>query len=62
MKKIALGTTGIEVSVLGMGAIQITRLGWDESIKLVHEVMDLGINLFDTSRGYLDSELRLGAF
>lgn len=60
MKKVALGTTGIEVSALGMGAIQITRLDWNESIRLVHEVMDLGINLFDTARGYLDSELRLG--
>lgn len=60
MKQIILGKTGIKVSPLGMGTIQITRLDWKESINLIHEVMDMGINLFDTARGYFDSELRLG--
>jgi len=55
-----LGSTGLKVSPLGMGTIQITRLQWRQSIRVVHEVMDLGINWFDTARAYLDSELRLG--
>jgi predicted aldo/keto reductase-like oxidoreductase len=55
-----LGSTGLNVSELGMGAIQITRLDWRDSIRVIHEVMDLGINLIDTARSYLDSELRLG--
>ena len=58
MKK--LGSTGLRVSQLGMGTIQITRLEWWQSLRVVHEVMDLGINWFDTARAYLDSELRLG--
>lgn len=55
-----LGSTGLTVSPLGMGSIQITRLDWQQSIRVVREVMDLGINWFDTARSYLDSELRLG--
>ena len=55
-----LGSTGLKVSPLGMGTIQITRLKRRQSIRVVHEVMDLGINWFDTARAYLDSELRLG--
>jgi hypothetical protein len=54
------GSTGLSVSEIGMGTIQITRLGWKQSIRVVHEVMDLGVNWFDTARSYLDSELRLG--
>lgn len=55
-----LGSTGLEVSQLGMGTIQLTRLDWQQSLRVVHEVVDMGINWFDTARGYLDSELRLG--
>jgi predicted aldo/keto reductase-like oxidoreductase len=55
-----LGRTGLRVSALGMGTIQITRLPWKESIDVVRRVMDMGINWFDTARGYFDSELRLG--
>jgi aryl-alcohol dehydrogenase-like predicted oxidoreductase len=55
-----LGSTGLKVSQLGMGTIQITRLEWLQSIHVVREVMDLGINWFDTARAYLDSERRLG--
>jgi predicted aldo/keto reductase-like oxidoreductase len=54
------GSTGLSVSPLGMGTIQITRLGWQQSLRVVREVIDLGINWFDTARDYLDSELRLG--
>lgn len=57
---VKLGSTGLNISELGMGAIQITRLEWQQSIRMVHKVMDLGVNLFDTARAYLDSELRLG--
>jgi len=32
-----------------MGAIQITRLDWKDSIRMVREVMDMGINWFDTA-------------
>ena len=60
MERIALGRTGLQVSPLGMGVIQIGRRPWQESIEVVRGVIDLGINWFDTARGYGDSELRLG--
>ena len=59
MKQRKLGTTGLSISEIGMGTIQITRLGWQKSIDVVRGVMDLGVNWFDTARGYFDSELRL---
>lgn len=60
MDRINLGKTELKVSPLGMGSIQITRLPWEKSIRVVKEVYDLGVNWFDTAQGYLDSELRLG--
>jgi len=55
-----LGSTGLNVSQLGMGTIRITRLEWMQSIRVVREVIDPGINWSDTARLYWDSELRLG--
>ena len=60
MNQRALGKTELQVSPIGMGTIQITRLPWHESIRVVRDVHELGINWFDTAQGYLDSELRLG--
>jgi predicted aldo/keto reductase-like oxidoreductase len=60
MNRRQLGATGLSVSPLGMGAIQITRLQWDESLRVVREVVELGINWIDTAHDYLDSEKRLG--
>jgi predicted aldo/keto reductase-like oxidoreductase len=40
--------------------LQINRHPWEESIDVVRGVLDLGINWFDTARGYADTELRLG--
>lgn len=60
MKNITLGTTGIPISELGMGCIQITRLSRKESTHLIREVHDLGVTWFDTAQGYIDSEERLG--
>ncbi len=60
MKTIELGNTGIKISELGMGALQLTRLEWQQSIRMVREVFKLGVNWFDTAKGYGDSELRLG--
>ena len=59
MKRKLLGRTGLHLSELGMGTIQLARLEWKESIRLLREVRDMGVNFFDTGRGYFDSELRL---
>ena len=63
-----LGRTGLNVSTLSMGSGGFNRLGQTsdppltepEMHRLVHGVLDLGINLFDTSPGYLESEAILG--
>jgi aryl-alcohol dehydrogenase-like predicted oxidoreductase len=56
------GKTGLKVSPLGFGGGHIG--GNDHSEldieKLVNGLLDLGINLFDTARGYGESEVRLG--
>ena len=55
-----MGKTGIKISEIGMGCIQLTRLKRNESTRLVREVVDLGVNWFDTAQVYFDSEERLG--
>ncbi|MCU6798314.1 aldo/keto reductase [Paenibacillus sp. WQ 127069] len=68
MKKRVLGTSGIEVSVLGMGCWQYGGgTYWGEQSQkdvdeVVHKALDLGVNYFDTAEVYNDgaSELALG--
>ncbi len=56
-----LGKTGLEVSVIGFGGIPIQRVSFEEAAVLVNKALDLGINFFDTARGYTDSEAKMGA-
>ena len=66
-----LGTTGIEVSLLGLGTVKLGRnTGLDiapfdlpslrEARRLIDSAWDLGINLLDTAAAYGESEARLG--
>lgn len=72
MLKRRLGTTGIEVSPLGLGTV---KLGRDQAVKypaaftipddnaareLLQRARELGINLLDTAPAYGNSEQRLG--
>jgi L-galactose dehydrogenase len=58
MEYVTLGRTGLEVSVAGLGCGGFSRLGLGtgkseaEAIALVHEALDLGVNLFDTAAVY----------
>jgi len=65
----AFGTTGIEVSEIGLGAWQLVRSSqWpegpaeDEAVRLVHAALDAGVTFIDTAPGYGDgrSESVLG--
>ncbi|MDD4239637.1 MAG: aldo/keto reductase [Desulfotomaculaceae bacterium] len=56
-----LGRTGLQVSVIGFGGIPIQRVPASEAGSLIHRALDLGINFFDTARGYTDSEAKLGS-
>ena len=58
MQYTTLGRTGLKVSVAGLGCGGHSRLGQrtgkteQESIGVVHQALDLGINLIDTAEAY----------
>lgn len=62
-----LGRTGLNVSIVGMGTGggpdplgQKSGLPESEAIALLRRAYDLGVNLFDTAPGYMESEVILG--
>ena len=58
-----LGKTGVQVSILGLGAQRIADRGpMEQSVvdRMVGELIDGGVNYFDTARGYGESERLLG--
>lgn len=61
-----LGRTGLEVSVISLGTGGVNRLGQSRWVsrrrvrQLVRRALDFGINFFDTSGAYEQSESRLG--
>ncbi|NOZ57766.1 MAG: aldo/keto reductase [Calditrichaeota bacterium] len=72
IEKRTLGRTGLEVTFLGFGALEIGR-DWgigpegpeskpdeEHAIRVLNRVLDLGINLIDTARAYHRSEERIG--
>ena len=58
MQYTTLGRTGLKVSVAGLGCGGHSRLGQktgrteQESIQVVRQALDLGINLIDTAEAY----------
>jgi len=62
MDRIALGATGLQVTRLGFGAMHLNdgRVTETEAGRLLNAVLDLGVNLVDTARGYGLSEERIG--
>ncbi len=58
------GNTDIKVSALGFGAGHIGDPALDDKFveKLLNNIVDEGVNLFDTARGYGLSEERIGRF
>ncbi len=58
------GSTNIKVFPLGFGAGHIggNNLTDNEVSNLLNSVLDLGINLIDTAKGYGNSEQRIGKF
>jgi aryl-alcohol dehydrogenase-like predicted oxidoreductase len=59
-----LGRSGIKVSPYGLGALMFaTRVGNpdpEDSIRIIHRALDVGINLIDTADAYGDSEEVVG--
>lgn len=62
MQRRPLGRTGLDVSILGFGASHIgSHTCTDaEAERVLGAVLDAGINLLDTARGYGFSEERIG--
>lgn len=56
----SLGNTGMEVSAIGLGSAQIASSRNEYAFQVVDRAIELGINYFDTARGYWDSEMILG--
>lgn len=70
MEKRTLGRTGYEATVLGFGAMEIRgpriwggrELTDDQAERILHAVLDAGINLIDTAWDYGRSEEYIGRF
>lgn len=60
MEKRILGSTELEVSIIGLGGIPLQRLKEDDAIQVVKYAIDQGINFIDTARGYSVSEEFIG--
>ncbi len=74
MKYRRLGRTGLEVSELGLGTVELGQ-DWgievpgeygcpqeEDAIALLHRAVELGVNFIDTARVYKKSEERIGRF
>lgn len=66
MRYRTLGRTGLTVSIVGLGTGGPSQLGQatgrapEDSYQVVRTALDLGINIFDTSPAYRESEILLG--
>ena len=60
MDKIRLGRTNLKVTRLGWGSIPLQRVSEEEAVAVVKAVVEMGVDLLDTARGYTTSEARLG--
>ena len=60
MEKRLLGGTGLEVGIVGFGAIKLPGISEQEAADCLNLALDKGINFIDTARNYRDSEEKIG--
>ena len=60
MEKVRLGKTNLIVTKLGWGGIPIQRVGEREAVSVIRAVIEMGVDLLDTARAYMNSEHRIG--
>ena len=60
MQKRCLGKTGLNVSIIGFGGIKLPGVDRGMAMEVLNKALDMGINFFDTARGYGDSEIKIG--
>ena len=69
MQKRRLGRTNLQVSIVGFGGMHVypssylQEMSFSSAVKVIRRAFELGINYFDTARGYGEgqSEERIGA-
>lgn len=60
MDKVAFGDTDLKVSKVALGGIPLMRLSKGDGVKLIRDVLNMGINFIDTANVYGDSEEKIG--
>jgi hypothetical protein len=60
MQKMTLGKTGLQVTKLGLGSVQLAKISTEEAVRVVHTGLDLGITFIETARSYWDAEEKIG--
>lgn len=55
-----LGKTGLKISRMGFGGIPIQKIDAEGTKRVIHQLMDAGVNYIDTARAYTVSEEYLG--
>lgn len=60
MATVRIGNTGIIANKNGFGALPIQRIDSEEAGQILVRAFEGGINFFDTSRAYSDSEEKIG--
>lgn len=60
MNKRKLGNIGLETTLLGFGSMELGRLTYKEAEKVLHEALDGGIQLIDSSPCYGKTEEYIG--
>ena len=60
MERITLGRTRLTINRCGFGGIPIQRVDEDQAVETVRHAVELGVDFFDTSRAYTNSERRIG--
>ena len=55
-----LGKTGLKILRMGFGGIPIQKIDEEGTRKLLHEMMEKGVNYIDSARGYTVSEQYIG--
>ncbi|MDF1512209.1 MAG: aldo/keto reductase [Anaerolineae bacterium] len=60
MKYRELGHTGLKVSSIGLGCVQLASSRTEVAVPLVRRALELGVTYFDVAKGYGDAEIKVG--
>ena len=60
MERVRLGRTNLVVKKMGWGGIPIQRVSEEEAVSVVKTMVEMSVDLLDTSRVYTTSERRIG--